>query len=408
MTLPDVPAAEADGLTSSAPDFWERTRRVWHLVFYGLLAVMAVLLLAVEGLAAGERTLVLLALGVLALAYTVAGRRALGWDTLGLALAYLVPAWLSVFVVAAVAPVGYGLLFILFPQTWAMLPRTWQAVVWTLVAASVLAGLQLREGGLDSVAASEALLTFAFNAGLSLLLGLWITGIVRESDRRAALIAELRRTQADLAEAERDRGVLAERERLAHEIHDTLAQGFTSILALARAIDAGWEADPDGSRERLVLLEQTARENVAEARALVAALRPVDLDDADLANALARVVARFERDCAVAVHLTVTGAVRPLSPHTEVVLLRAAQEGLTNVRKHASAANVWVRLSYAEPSSDAPAATLEVVDDGRGIEPGAPEGFGLSGMRARTAAIGGSVAVEAGEQKGTRVRVDVG
>lgn len=402
-----MPAASVQP-TPSAPDFWERTRTVWHGVFYGLLAVMAVLLLSVEGVVEGERALVLLALGTLAVAYTVAGRGALGTDRLGLALAYLVPAWLSTFAITAVAPVGYGLLFILFPQTWAMLPRTWQAVVWTLGAASVLAFLQLWQGGFDSIAAVEALLTWAFNAGLSLLLGLWITGIARESERRADLIAELRRTQADLAEAERDRGVLAERERLAHEIHDTLAQGFTSILALARAIDAGWDADRDGSRARLALLEQTARENVAEARALVAALRPVDLADADLPNALERVVARFQRDCQIEVELMINGPVRPLSPHTEVVLLRAAQEGLTNVRKHAGASHVQVRLEYAAESADVPPATLEVVDDGRGIAPGTPEGFGLSGMRARAAAIGGTVAVEAGEQRGTRVRVNVG
>lgn len=393
--------------TSFAPDFWERTRGVWHVVFYSLVTVMGVLLVTVEGLASGELTVVMVALGVLALAYTAAGRRALGADRLPLALAYLLPAWGSVFVIAAVAPVGYGLLFMVFPQTWAMLPRTWQAVAWTLGAATVLAAVTLWQGGFDSVAVSEAVLTFAFNAGLSLLLGLWITGIARESDRRADLIAELRRTQADLAEAERDRGVMAERERLAHEIHDTLAQGFTSILALARAIDAGWDTDPAGSRERLRLLEETAGENVAEARALVAALRPVDLSDADLPNALARVVARFERDCAVTVRLEVTGPVRPLSPHTEVVLLRAAQEGLANVRKHADASSVVVRLAYGHPEAHDAPARLEVIDDGRGIAPGTPEGFGLSGMRARAGAIGGRVAVESGAQKGTRVRVDI-
>ncbi|MGB9375005.1 MAG: sensor histidine kinase [Jiangellales bacterium] len=397
---------------TSAPDFWTRTRGTWHAVFYGLLALMAVLLLALDDLDDTEVPLALGCLAVMALAYTLAGRRALGRDMIGPALAYLLPAWGAVFVLAAVAPVGYGLLFILFPQTWAMLPRTWQAVAWTLVAAGVLATIAVWQGGFGTDAAVEASLTFAFNAGLSLLLGLWITGIARESDRRAALIDELRRTQAELAEAERDRGVMAERERLAHEIHDTLAQGFTSILALARAIDAGWDADPGAARSRLALLEETACENVAEARALVAALRPVDLDDADLTGALERVVARFSRDCPTQARLEVRGQARPLSPHTEVVLLRAAQEGLTNVRKHAGATMVVVRLTYADPdesmaaSGDLPA-TLEVIDDGRGIVPGTAEGFGLSGMRSRAAAIGGSVEVAAADEGGTRVRVDV-
>jgi len=397
---------------TSAPDFWTRTRGTWHAVCYGLLALMAVLLLALDDLDDTEVPLALGCLAVIALAYTLAGKRALGRDLIGPALAYLLPAWGAVFVLATVAPVGYVLLFILFPQTWAMLPRTWQAVAWTLVASGVLAAIAMWQDGFGTDAAVDASLTFAFNAGLSLLLGLWITGIARESDRRAALIDELRRTQAELTEAERDRGVLAERERLAHEIHDTLAQGFTSILALARAIDAGWDADPAAARARLNLLESTARENVAEARALVAALRPVDLDGADLTGALERVMARFSRDCAVQARLEVVGQARSLSPHTEVVLLRAAQESLTNVRKHAEATTVVVRLTYPDPApgteaGDEPPATLEVIDDGCGIMPDTADGFGLSGMRSRAAAVGGSVEVAANDEGGTRVRVEV-
>jgi signal transduction histidine kinase len=389
--------------TGAAPEFWERTQRVWHTVLYVLLAGVGVLMVGQAGLTTAERAVALGVLAAVAFAYAVAGRRALGTDRLGWALAYLVPAWIGVVVLSAIAPAGYALLFILFPQTWAMLPRTWQAVTWTLVAAGALALLQAWRGGFDADAAAEAGLTFAANAGLSLLLGLWITGIVRESERRAALIAALRQAQSELAEAERTRGVMEERERLAHEIHDTLAQGFTSVLTLAQAIEAGWERDPRAARERLSLLQETARANLGEARALVAALSPVDLDGTDLPAALGRLVDRFSRETGLPARLDVVGEPRALPRATEVVLLRAAQEGLTNVRKHAGASHATVTLGYGASDTEA---TLEVVDDGRGVD-GAAEGFGLRGMRDRAGAVGGVVTVEPGQDGGTRLHVDV-
>lgn len=390
-------------LTGAAPGFWERTRRVWHTVFYLLLVGMAVLMVGQPDLTSTQRAVVLALLAVIAATYAVAGQRALGTDRLGWALAYLVPAWLGVVVLSAIDPAGYALLFMLFPQTWAMLPRPWQAVAWTLVAAGVLALVQAWQGGFDSDAATEAGLTFAFNAGLSLLLGLWITGIVRESERRAALLAALEQTQSELAEAERTSGVMQERERLAHEIHDTLAQGFTSVLTLAQAIEAGWDRDPSRAREQLGLLQETARANLGEARALVAALSPVDLDGTDLPDALGRLVDRFSRETGLPARLDVVGAPRPLPRPTEVVLLRAAQEGLTNVRKHADATHATVMLGFGTGDTEA---TLDVVDDGRGVS-GAAEGFGLRGMRDRAGSIGGVVTIGPGQDGGTRLHVDV-
>jgi signal transduction histidine kinase len=395
--------SEDESATDTAPEFWERTQRLWHTVLYVLLAGLAVLMLGQTGLTTTERAIALGLLGGIAVAYMVAGRRALGTDRLGWALAYLVPAWFGVVVLSAIAPAGYALLFILFPQTWAMLPRTWQAVAWTLVAAGVLALLQAWQGGFDNDAAAEAGLTFAANAGLSLLLGLWITGIVRESERRAELIAALRHAQSELADAERTRGVLEERERLAHEIHDTLAQGFTSVLTLAQAIEAGWERDPRGARGRLSLLQETARANLGEARALVAALSPVDLDGTDLPDALGRLVDRFSRETGMPARLDVVGEPRALSRATEVVLLRAAQEGLTNVRKHAGATHATITLGFGASDTEA---TLDVVDDGRGVN-GAAEGFGLRGMRERAGAVGGLVTVGPAQDGGTRLHVDV-
>lgn len=389
--------------TAAAPDFWDRTRRGWHAIFYALLAVMAVLVPGLDDTTQTERGVVLGALAVMGVSYTLAGRRALGWDDTRLALLYLVPAWACVLAIVAVDPVGYLLLFVLFPQTWAMLPRTWQAVTWTLLASALLGLTQLWQVGFSRDAATDAVLTFVFNAGLSLLLGLWITGIVRESERRAELIAELQQTRVELASVERSRGALEERERLAREIHDTLAQGFTSILALAQAIDAGWDHDPAAARSRLGLLEQTARENLTEARALVAALGPVDLQQGSLQAALHRVVERFTLEAGVPTDLVVDGEPAPLGANAEVVLLRSAQEALANVRKHAHARHARVRLAYADGG-----ATLEVEDDGVGIGADTSEGFGMRGMRDRAAHVGGQLQVARRDGGGTRVHVRVG
>ena len=120
--------------------------------------------------------------------------------------------------------------------------------------------------------------------------------MIRESDQRATLIAELERTRAELAAAEHDRGVLSERQRLAHEIHDTLAQGFASITALAQAAEAAVDTQPEAARDRILLIERTARDNLAEARALVTDLTPVDLTGVTLTEAVQRLVGRFERE----------------------------------------------------------------------------------------------------------------
>jgi signal transduction histidine kinase len=389
----------ADG---SAPAYWERTRRVWHVVFYALLAVLAALELVSDDADGRGQALTLVGLGVLALAYALVGQRALGEDDLRRGLAYLVPAWGAVFVLVSQDPTAFVLLFVLFPQTWAMLPTGWPPVVLTLVVSVGLGVMQWVQNGPGAQAATDAALTAVFNAGLSLLLGLWVSGIATESDARARLIDDLQRTRADLAQAEHSRGMLAERERLARDIHDTLAQGFASILTLAQAAEATLDTDPAASRARIDLLARTARDNLAEARSLVAALAPAPLDGQGLPAALARVVQRFTDETGVPADLTVTGKPRTLAPNVEVVLLRSTQEALANVRKHASARSVRVEMVYGDGDG---AVRLTVEDDGVGIS--GDEGFGLRGMRERVTSVGGRLSVGAGSQAGTRVRVDV-
>jgi signal transduction histidine kinase len=244
-------------------------------------------------------------------------------------------------------------------------------------------------------AVTQATVSLAF----TLLLGFWISGVVEQSARRRAVIAELEATRAELAEVSRTAGVLAERERVAREIHDTLAQGFTSMLMLLELAESDLDRDPAGARRRLATARETARQNLAEARALVADLTPVDLQAAPLPQALGRLVDRFGRETGRPASFTATGPTRPLPANEEVVLLRAAQEALANTR-HAGTGAVTVALRYGPDG-----ATLNVTDDGPGFDPAATTaGYGLAGMRRRAQEVGGTVAVRSGPA-GTTVEV---
>ena len=187
---------------------------------------------------------------------------------------------------------------------------------------------------------------------------------MQESQKRQRLIEELEAARQSLAQAEHQAGVLEERQRLAREIHDTLAQDFTSIVLHLEAADAALPARPSPLRTHVSRARETARAGLREARRLVLALRPEPLEDASLPEALRRVAARWAEETGVPADVTVTGEPVALHPEAEVTLLRAAQEALTNVRKHARARQVDLTLSYMGDQ-----VTLDVQDDGVGFDP---------------------------------------
>ncbi|WP_353946978.1 sensor histidine kinase [Streptomyces sp. HUAS MG91] len=237
-----------------------------------------------------------------------------------------------------------------------------------------------------------AVVTLVFSAAF----GGWTIRIMEQSRERADLIAELDASREEVAQLSADRGALAERERMSREIHDTLAQGFTSVLMLVQAVEAELATDVPQARRHLALMADTARQNLAEARALVAGGAPADLDGASLPDALHRLAARHGAE------VRVSGAARPLAPGLEVVVLRGCQEALSNVRKHAAPDTaVQVRLAYTAADL-----TLVVRDAGPGFTPSAAgAGFGLRGLRARAAEVGGTAAVDSAPGAGTTVTV---
>ena len=230
---------------------------------------------------------------------------------------------------------------------------------------------------------------------------------------QAALALENMRLVEEARRTGRATGLLDERQRLAREIHDTLAQGFTGIITslTAAQMSKGRAAADSSSTRYLEDAERTAREGLAEARRLVWALRPESLDRGSLSEALHRLARDWSAKTGVDTHADTTGVPRPLLPETEVALLRTAQEALTNTRKHAGASAANITLSYMDDC-----VTLDVVDDGAGFDAARlddPEvahdagGFGLVAMRERIEQLGGTLAVESAPGQGTAVAVEL-
>ncbi|WP_090057586.1 sensor histidine kinase [Lentzea fradiae] len=218
-----------------------------------------------------------------------------------------------------------------------------------------------------------------------------------QSRLRKELLEENEGLHAQLLVQAHEAGVQDERHRMAGEIHDTLAQGLAGIITqLSAATEKDWES-------RVAVATELARDNLQEARRSVHALRPPALDSAALHEALDEVASDWSRYNGVPVSVTLTGAVREMHPEVEVVLLRTAQEALSNVAKHARASRVGLTLSYMED-----VVTLDVRDDGVGFDFGRPsDGFGLPAMRHRVHRLSGALFVESEPGAGTAISVRV-
>jgi len=285
---------------------------------------------------------------------------------------------------------------IVFPLLWRASRTTRDAVALNaLLALGVGAGYFVALGATAS-AFWQALVIEAISFAGSLAIGFWITRISEESAARERLLGELSATQSQLAVVSRDAGVLSERERLAREIHDTIAQDLTGLVLLAQRTRRELLGGSPTVGETIDLLEESARSALAETRALVAASAPVALAEGGIAAALDRLGERFGRETGIAVRIRADAAT-PLDRDTEVVLLRCAQEGLANVRKHSGAAAASVSLLV-----DDAVVTLVVSDDGRGFDAAAPRhGYGLDGLTDRLALGGGTFRIETSPGRGT-------
>jgi signal transduction histidine kinase len=331
---------------------------------------------------------------------------------------------------------------------------------WRLVAVLLVAWVAAtsQDGGLPKPHAS-AVAGYAVLIAVNMFLvsGLTWFALVgaEQNERRKVAVADLseanRKLEATLAEnaglheqllaQAREAGIFDERQRMAGEIHDTLAQGLTGIIAQMQAAEL---AGHDGEwRRHVTAATQLARESLSEARRSVHALRPAQLETARLGDALGSVAEQWSALNGVAARVTTTGSARPMPPEVELTLLRTAQEALANVAKHARASRVGLTLSYMEDQ-----VTLDIRDDGVGFQPapapasvpgaihqvpggsgsrssngtGSPQpaglspqpaggppsgGFGLTAMRQRIEGMAGTLEIESEPGSGTAVSASV-
>ena len=269
-------------------------------------------------------------------------------------------------------------------------------------AVVVVPVLLIGQGGL-SVALDADTWYSALGSGLlAVVVGLFMNGVARQSLQRRMAVEALTAAQTEVAEQAHRAGVAEERARLAREIHDTLAQGLVSVLTQIEAAERG---RGEAAAHHLDLARDAARAALDDARRSVQALRPASLQEApSLPAAIERVAARWSEHSGVPAGVSVTGTSRPLAPEVEVTLLRAAQEGLANVARHAGASRATVTLSY-----DGDEVAVDVDDDGTGFDPaelagaGRPRdggGFGIEALRQRARALGGSAHVESEPGRG--------
>jgi signal transduction histidine kinase len=229
------------------------------------------------------------------------------------------------------------------------------------------------------------------------------------SQARAATITELEQAheenaalQAQLLVQAREAGIADERRRLAAEIHDTIAQGLTGIIAQLQVVANA--SDPETVNEHVGRATALARHSLGEARRSVQNLAPAGLSYDGLPEALRKTVDQWSERTGVPAEFTLTGTAQHLHGEFSATVLRITQEALANVSKHAAATRAGVTLSFMDDE-----VTVDIRDDGKGFDPLALSnrtgtgGFGLDGMRARAERIAGSLTVESEPGFGTAV-----
>lgn len=205
----------------------------------------------------------------------------------------------------------------------------------------------------------------------------------------------------ELVEQQREAAILKERTRMARDIHDTLAQGFTGvIIQMEAAEEALLEQDSEHAAGHVRRARELARDSLGEARRSVHALRPQALEKAAFADALQAIIKNTAAGTSLQTEFQVSGKPRELAPAVEENLLHIGQEALTNALKHARANTFHARLSF-----DTDAVYLELRDNGVGFNSDGMNngGIGLIGMKERADQIGATLKVTSEPGKGTKI-----
>ncbi|MFD4560497.1 sensor histidine kinase [Streptomyces sp. NPDC058469] len=335
--------------------------------------------------------------------------------------AYYVVRWVIAFALTWIDPFFAFYAASGFMDADELIPGTVSQRVGLFASAVTVAGAQA--GGLPFGSAVQWILFAALvaaNSGLQMAIAHLTQAETQRSRERTETITELERTNTALQQAldenaalhaqllvqAREAGVADERRRLAAEIHDTIAQGLTGIIAQLQVVANA--PDLTTARTHLERASTLARHSLGEARRSVQNLAPIALENDGLPEALKNTVAEWGERTDVRAEFTVTGTTEQLHDEVSATLLRIAQEALSNAARHARAGRVGVTLSFLGDE-----VILDIRDDGQGFDPLAlPDrtragGFGLDGMRARAERIAGSLAIESEPGHGTALSARV-
>ena len=373
-----------------------------HLLFALLLVIALLRVNATTGMPAHGWAVVAFTVGWYFVGYWGRGPRSSWFRRAWLAI--LVACWLGLTLVSVeFSWLGFPIFLVtmgLLPLTGAVLAVTFMTIIVVFAQLSV-----------PSTAPTAQIIGPVVGAVVAVGIGLGYRQVLQESRERGRLLAELMRAQDELAEmhaelaaVQRRRGVLDERGRLARDLHDTLAQGFSSILLLARAgTQQGRGADAVRLFEQI---GRAAEENLSEVRNVVRDLTPEPLQGTPLLDAVQRLLGRLEEEAGIRSQL-LADDVPPLPTTIEVALLRFLQGALANVRTHSRATTLTVTFSGMGDGL-----LLDVVDDGVGFNPqedstGSGSGFGLRAMTQRLAEIGAKLTVESEPGSGTALAVEI-
>ena len=343
-------------------------------------------------------------------AYHVIGWRGYGWMMRRPWAVFLfVPLGWGVIFLSLHASGAFGLLILgAILQGFIFLPFSWAVATLAFAVVALARAVALRPAAGGMRPAVEGVVAVLVNGTLVGTVMLYIHRSNRESAARAQLLRQLEETQRDLAAREREAGVQQERHRLARDIHDTLAQGFTSVIKHLEAVELSFGAPNVAPADalhaalpRLASAQEVSRASLIEIRRVLWALRPPQLLEATLGAAIKRVVMQWSDAHGIVATCTVAD-VPLLQPAADVIILRAVQETLNNVARHAHATRVGVAMHCVDELL-----LLSVEDDGRGFVEGTVDAgkMGIAGMRERVRPFGGRVMIDSEPGGGTSLTV---
>lgn len=383
---------------SKNPEVWEQWDWVWHFSAYGLLILNIIFVYNSDPRIINFSFFLVLSalLGLWYIPFVNISTLHI-WDNPKRGALYLVPGWLIWGGLISLTNQSLMLIGIFLPLVFSRFPIRWATGITffqTLGLYFLYIMLYPTEHWFATLMIILALLI------ISTIIGTFISSIIKQSTDRQRLIDDLTRSRANLMRVEREAGRLTERQRIARDIHDTLAQHFTSIIM---HLSAAKHSNPEAIQSEVQQAENAAREGLGEIRRIVWDMQPEQIEKASLIEAVEELAARWSAENSVQVKMAVTGSPRSITSSAETALLRISQEAMQNINKHAQAKNVNITFSFMENIF-----VMDISDDGLGFEPSKiKNGFGMKTMRDRAKELNGTLTIESERGTGTAIAVSI-